>query len=202
MEFYIAIYVTVPTYFTCLTTTASTEGGCSTPQISRAAPTHWSSCKVCAFWVFLCTFVFFLCASLFDFFFPPFFSYRINKADVEAEFARQVKKVQDAKEDSLKQEELKAQMKDFLEVNKSSVKVCFCRYCLFYSCLGCVQEADVSLTEIKADLQELNSLCDLVAEYFCEEPSKFQLEECCSIFSSFCEKFMRAIQVNTASYIL
>ncbi|XP_035479548.1 FH2 domain-containing protein 1 [Scophthalmus maximus] len=99
---------------------------------------------------------------------------RINKCDVEAEFGRQVKKVQDAKVDTLKQEDLKAQMENFLK------------------------EAEVCLAEIETDFQELQSVSDSVAEYFCEDPEKFKLEECCSIFKSFCEKFMRAMQENKA----
>ncbi|XP_040902590.1 FH2 domain-containing protein 1 isoform X2 [Toxotes jaculatrix] len=98
---------------------------------------------------------------------------RINKGDIEAEFGRLVKKVQDAKADTLKQEELKAQMEDFLK-------------------------AEVCLAEIETDFQELQSVSDSVAEYFCEDPSRFKLEECCSIFNSFCEKFLRAMQENKA----
>lgn len=61
---------------------------------------------------------------------------------------------------------------------------------------GSVKEAEVCLAETETDLQELQSVSDTVAEYFCEDPSKFKMEECCSIFKSFCEKFMRAIQVR------
>nr|XP_020468771.1 protein diaphanous homolog 3-like isoform X2 [Monopterus albus] len=99
---------------------------------------------------------------------------KINKGDIEAEFGRQVKKVQDAKADMLKQENLKEQMEDFLK------------------------EAEVCLAEIETHLQELQSVSDSVAEYFCEDPNKFKLEECCSVFNSFCEKFMRAVQENKA----
>ncbi|XP_035536116.1 protein diaphanous homolog 2-like [Morone saxatilis] len=99
---------------------------------------------------------------------------RLNKGEIEAEFERQVKKVQNAKADTLKQEDLKAQMEDFLK------------------------EAEVCLAEIEADLQELQSVSDSVAEYFCEDPTKFKLDECCFIFNSFCEKFMRAMQENKA----
>ncbi|XP_008288409.1 FH2 domain-containing protein 1 [Stegastes partitus] len=99
---------------------------------------------------------------------------RVNKGDIDAEFKRQTKKVQDAKADTLKHEDLKVQMEDFLK------------------------EAEVCLAEIEADLEELQSLSDSVAEYFCEDPTKFKLEECCSIFNSFCEKFMRAVQENKA----
>lgn len=99
---------------------------------------------------------------------------RMNKADIEAEFSSQLKNVQGAKEDSLKQKDLRKQMEDFLE------------------------EADVIVRDVEADLQELQSLSDSVAEYFCEDPNKFKLEECCSIFHSFCERFIRAIQENKA----
>ncbi|TMS07531.1 FH2 domain-containing protein 1 [Larimichthys crocea] len=99
---------------------------------------------------------------------------RINKGEIEVEFERQVKKLQSVKVDTLKQEDLKAQMEDFLK------------------------EAEVCVEEIETDLQELQSVSDSVAEYFCEDPNKFRLDECCSIFHSFCEKFMRAIQENKA----
>lgn len=55
------------------------------------------------------------------------------------------------------------------------------------------------MAEMENDIQELQSVSDSVAEYFCEDPSKFKLDECCSIFNSFCEKFLRAIQVSVSS---
>ncbi|XP_038829574.1 inverted formin-2-like [Salvelinus namaycush] len=97
---------------------------------------------------------------------------RIHKEDIESEFQREVKKVKEAKEEAQKQEELRAQMEDFLE------------------------EAECRLAETELSLQSLGSVSDSVAEYFCEDPSKFRLDECCSIFNSFCEKFLRAIQEN------
>lgn len=42
--------------------------------------------------------------------------HRINRGEVEAEFQRQAKRLQVAKKDTLKQEDLKAQMEDFLQV--------------------------------------------------------------------------------------
>lgn len=48
------------------------------------------------------------------------FACRINKSDIEAEFRKQVKKVQDGKADTLKQEDLKLQMEDFLKVKRPS----------------------------------------------------------------------------------
>lgn len=53
-------------------------------------------------------------------FFYKFF-FRINKGDIEAEFGRQVKKIGGAKADTLKQEDLKAQMEGFLKVRNASV---------------------------------------------------------------------------------
>ncbi|CAG09025.1 unnamed protein product, partial [Tetraodon nigroviridis] len=95
---------------------------------------------------------------------------RINKGDIEAEYERQVKRIREAKGDTLKQEDLKAQMEDFL------------------------QEAELCLAEVEADLEDLQAVSDSVAEYFCEDPNKFKLDDCCSIFNEFCKKFKRAMQ--------
>lgn len=46
-------------------------------------------------------------------------SFRIHQGDIEGEYRKQVKKVQDAKANTLKQEDLKAQMEDFLMVGDS-----------------------------------------------------------------------------------
>ncbi|KAG7471217.1 hypothetical protein MATL_G00122040 [Megalops atlanticus] len=97
---------------------------------------------------------------------------RIHKQEVETEFQREKKKVEDAKADASKQKDLEAQMEAFLK------------------------SAESELAEVEASLQTLNSVSRSVAEYFCEDPNLFKLDECCSIFHSFCEKFMRAIQEN------
>ncbi len=59
-----------------------------------------------------------------------------------------------------------------------------------------VQMADIRLADVEASLQELDSISTSVAEYFCEDPVTFKLEECCSIFHSFCERFERATRVQ------
>ncbi len=59
-----------------------------------------------------------------------------------------------------------------------------------------VQTADIRLADVEASLQELDSISTSVVEYFCEDPATFKLEECCSIFHSFCERFERATQVT------
>lgn len=55
------------------------------------------------------------------------------------------------------------------------------------------------MTEMENKLKDLQSVSDSVAEYFCEDPSEFKLDECCSIFHSFCERFLRAMQVSFTS---
>lgn len=51
---------------------------------------------------------------------------------------------------------------------------------------------------MEALVQELNALSGAVAEYFCEDPAGFRLDECCSIFHSFCRRFAAAVQVIKA----
>lgn len=51
--------------------------------------------------------------------YPKYF--RINRGEIEAEFQRQVKKLQDAKAETLKQVDLKAQMENFLQVRYTFV---------------------------------------------------------------------------------
>lgn len=55
------------------------------------------------------------------------------------------------------------------------------------------------MEEIRSAFQDMQSASDSVAEYFCEDPSKFKLDECCSIFNSFTEKFLCAMKVSVHS---
>lgn len=57
------------------------------------------------------------------------------------------------------------------------------------------QGAETRLAEVEVSLQELEVLSNAVAEFFCEDPATFKLEECCSIFHSFCKRFEAAVQV-------
>lgn len=61
--------------------------------------------------------------------------------------------------------------------------------------------AACQLADIEGSLRELDSLSHSVAEYFCEDPATFKLEECCSIFHSFCEKFEKAVLVSLVTLI-
>lgn len=73
----------------------------------------------------------------------------------------------------------------------------FCRLDKMTCCRS--QRAESRITEAQASFQSLNKVTESVAEYFCEEPSEFKLDECCSIFNSFCERFTRALQVTPHS---
>ncbi|XP_041128327.1 FH2 domain-containing protein 1-like [Polyodon spathula] len=97
---------------------------------------------------------------------------RFLKQEVEADFQKEVKRVADMQLIVERHEELQEQMTSF------------------------IQEAEKQLTEVNSSLQALSSVSHSLAEYFCEDPEQFKLEECCSIFHSFCEKFLRATQEN------
>ncbi|MGH0160755.1 UNVERIFIED_CONTAM: hypothetical protein FKN15_075191 [Acipenser sinensis] len=97
---------------------------------------------------------------------------RFLKQEVEADFQKEVKRVADMQLIVERHEELQEQMASF------------------------IQEAQKQLTEVNSSLQALNSVSHSLAEYFCEDPEQFKLEECCSIFHSFCEKFLQATQLN------
>ncbi|XP_058267299.1 FH2 domain containing 3 [Hemibagrus wyckioides] len=97
---------------------------------------------------------------------------RIQKQEVEEDFKREMAKSQEAKVYASKQPDLQHQMEEFLQMATSQ------------------------LADMEASLRELDLISHSVAEYFCEDPSTFKLEECCSIFHSFCEKFERAVLEN------
>ncbi|XP_078122681.1 FH2 domain containing 3 isoform X1 [Sander vitreus] len=97
---------------------------------------------------------------------------RICKEEVIADFEREAKKVKEVKLFSSKQPGLLQQMETF-----------FLR-------------AEAKLADVESSLQVLKALSDAVAEYFCEDPATFKLEECCSIFHSFCKRFDTAVQEN------
>ncbi|XP_072515684.1 FH2 domain containing 3 [Salminus brasiliensis] len=97
---------------------------------------------------------------------------RIHKQEVETDFQREMEKIKKAKANASKQPDLQNQMEEFLQM------------------------AEGRLADMEASLRELDSVTRSVAEYFCEDPATFKLEECCSIFHSFCEKFEKAVQEN------
>uniref|UniRef100_UPI003AAE7582 FH2 domain-containing protein 1-like n=1 Tax=Centroberyx gerrardi TaxID=166262 RepID=UPI003AAE7582 len=97
---------------------------------------------------------------------------RICKEEVMTDFEREVKKIKEVKLYASRQPGLLQQMETFL------------------------MRADAKLADVESSVQELRSLSRAVAEYFCEDPAAFKLDECCSIFHSFCKKFDIAIKEN------
>uniref|UniRef100_A0A665V5J6 FH2 domain containing 3 n=1 Tax=Echeneis naucrates TaxID=173247 RepID=A0A665V5J6_ECHNA len=97
---------------------------------------------------------------------------RICKEEVIADFEKEVKKIKEVRLYSSRQPAILQQMETFL------------------------MRAEAKLADMEASLQELNSLCNAVAEYFCEDPVTFKMEECCSIFHLFCKRFDTAVQEN------
>ncbi len=58
------------------------------------------------------------------------------------------------------------------------------------------QYAQEEITELEQDLKELDALRIELAEYFCEDESSFKMEECIKVFSSFFDRFKKAIEEN------
>ena len=56
--------------------------------------------------------------------------------------------------------------------------------------------AQGEMVEPEEDMAELENLRKELADYFCEDKTTFKLEECIKIFSTFCEKFQKAKQVE------
>ncbi|KAJ3589896.1 hypothetical protein NHX12_010737 [Muraenolepis orangiensis] len=97
---------------------------------------------------------------------------RICQEEVKAEFEREMKKIEDVKMYTSRQPVLLQQMETFL------------------------LRARLKLSDLSSSLHELCILSYAVGEYFCEDPALFKLEDCCSVFHSFCQKFLTAIQEN------
>lgn len=97
---------------------------------------------------------------------------RISKEEVTADFKREAKRLKEVKLYTSRTPGLSQQMDTFLT------------------------RADAKMAELEFSLQDLRVLNHAVAEYFCEDPSTFKLEECCSIFHSFCKRFHTAVQEN------
>ena len=49
---------------------------------------------------------------------------------------------------------------------------------------------------MKNGMKEVESMRLKLAEFFCEDPAGFKLEECYKTFATFCEKFKRAVAEN------
>ncbi|XP_019727520.1 FH2 domain-containing protein 1-like [Hippocampus comes] len=97
---------------------------------------------------------------------------RVCQEEVLADLERQVKKLKEVKLCASRHPHLHRQMAPFLK------------------------RCDDELCQVKSLLHELDVLSFAVAEFFCEDPQNFKLEECCAIFHSFCRRFVAAVQEN------
>ncbi|KAM4045658.1 uncharacterized protein ACNLHF_009527 [Anomaloglossus baeobatrachus] len=97
---------------------------------------------------------------------------RITSQEVENDLETLSQKLQCTKEALRNQPDLRLEMAPFLQV------------------------AEVELCEVFCCLQSMKDARRTVMDYFCEDESTFRLEEMCLVFTSFCAKFMSAIQEN------
>ncbi|XP_073456908.1 uncharacterized protein [Aquarana catesbeiana] len=70
------------------------------------------------------------------------------------------------------EEELRRQMEEFLE------------------------DAEEQLHDVQKETDELRSWKRTLVDFLCEDEETFRMEECCKIFSCFCQKFQTAIKEN------
>lgn len=52
------------------------------------------------------------------------------------------------------------------------------------------------MSQLKRDMEELETLRRSLAEFFCEDGNTFKIEECFKIFHQFCLKFNQAVAEN------
>ncbi|XP_037302658.1 inverted formin-2 isoform X2 [Manduca sexta] len=59
-----------------------------------------------------------------------------------------------------------------------------------------LQVAEQDVSALNKDMEEVESIRKQLAEFFCEDPVSFKLEECFKIFVVFCTKFRAAVSDN------
>lgn len=58
------------------------------------------------------------------------------------------------------------------------------------------QEAIADLESLDFDAKELEKLRLGLATFFCEDALTFKLDDCISIFNSFCRMFLKAVEAS------
>lgn len=56
--------------------------------------------------------------------------------------------------------------------------------------------AQQEVATLQRDMGELESVRKSLADFFCEDPAAFKLEECFRVFHGFCNKFKQAVLEN------
>nr|XP_003707392.2 PREDICTED: uncharacterized protein LOC100883788 [Megachile rotundata]XP_012150017.1 PREDICTED: uncharacterized protein LOC100883788 [Megachile rotundata]XP_012150018.1 PREDICTED: uncharacterized protein LOC100883788 [Megachile rotundata] len=59
-----------------------------------------------------------------------------------------------------------------------------------------LQMAEQEMSQLKRDMEELETLRRSLAEFFCEDANTFKIEECFKVFHQFCQKFNQAVAEN------
>ncbi|XP_076235576.1 FH2 domain-containing protein formin 3 isoform X2 [Calliopsis andreniformis] len=59
-----------------------------------------------------------------------------------------------------------------------------------------LQMAEQEMSQLKRDMEELETLRRSLAEFFCEDTNTFKIEECFKVFHQFCQKFNQAVAEN------
>ncbi|XP_053329334.1 uncharacterized protein LOC128503316 [Spea bombifrons] len=59
-----------------------------------------------------------------------------------------------------------------------------------------LEYAEEQIMEVQKEIEALQSSRQMLLEFLCEDEESFHLEECCKVFSCFCQKFQLAIKEN------
>lgn len=59
-----------------------------------------------------------------------------------------------------------------------------------------LQSAESEISVLKSGLEAVDAMRLKLADFFCEDPGSFKLEECFKTFQSFCDKFKQAVKEN------
>lgn len=59
-----------------------------------------------------------------------------------------------------------------------------------------IQSAESEISVLKSGMDAVESMRLKLADFFCEDPASFRLEECFKIFQTFCDKFKQAVKEN------
>ncbi|KAE8628377.1 hypothetical protein XENTR_v10007492 [Xenopus tropicalis] len=97
---------------------------------------------------------------------------RINSQEIESDLENLNKKLSSTREALRDQSDLKHSMGPFLQL------------------------AEAELREVLNSLQRLRDTRRELMEFYCEDESAFRMEEMCLVFSTFCARFLSAVQEN------
>lgn len=59
-----------------------------------------------------------------------------------------------------------------------------------------LQAAESEVNMLQSGMKQVDAIRIKLAEFYCEDPVTFKMEECLKIFQSFCEKFKQAVKEN------